>query len=382
MHNGGGCDIAPPTTMNILSWNCQGLGNPRAVTVLSHLVGVKAPKIVFLMETKQSVEEMRSIKEDLQYHAIFTVPSLGRSGGLAMIWKEDVDLHVQTSSQNHIDAIVFSSTGPPWRITGFYGQPEENRRHETWSLLRHLHSRYSMPWVCIGDYNEILSSDEKQGRLPKAQALMQAFRSALLQCNLIDLGYVGNDFTWNNGRHGDAYVQQRLDRACAIVEWRELFPHCRVTHLQVSYSDHDPIFFTTNAPNNSVRRKRIPHRFEEKWAAHPECEWIIQQAWNQPTPYGSPMFKLFEKIKNCRTSLIVWARFAFGNNRAKIEEMHRELEELTRRNIGDQVERIKLVRGEINRLLYQEEVSWRQSRAIWLPAGDKNTKFFHQRASQ
>ena len=95
--------------------------------MLSHLVGVKVPKIVFLMETKQSVEEMRNIKEDLQYHAIFTVPSLGRSGSLAMIWKEDVDLHVQTCSQNHIDAIVFSNMGPPWRITGFYGQPEENR---------------------------------------------------------------------------------------------------------------------------------------------------------------------------------------------------------------------------------------------------------------
>ena len=181
---------------------------------------------------------------------------------------------------------------------------------------------------------------------------MQAFRSALLHCNLTDLGYIGNTFTWNNGRHDDAYVQQQLDRACATVEWRELFPHCRVTHLQVSYSDHDPIFLTTNAPNNSIRRKRVPHRFKEKWAAHPESEWIIQQAWNRPTPHGSPMFTLFEKIKNCRTSLIGWAHFAFGNTRAKIEEKHRELEELTSRNIGDQVERIRMVKGEINRLLY------------------------------
>ena len=138
MHNGEGCNTAPPITMNILSWNCWGLRNPRAVTVLSHLVGVKAPKIVFLMETKQSVKEMRSIKEDLQYHAIFTVPSLGRSGGLAMIWKEDVDLNAQTCSQNHINAIVFSNTGPPWRITSFYGQPEENRRHETLPVLNAL----------------------------------------------------------------------------------------------------------------------------------------------------------------------------------------------------------------------------------------------------
>lgn len=93
------------------------------------------------------------------------------------------------------------------------------------------------------------------------------------------------------------------------------------------------------------------------------CEWVIQEAWNWSTPHGSLMFRLYEKIKNCRTSLL--------------------LEELTCRSIGDQVERIKIVKGEINRLLYQEEVSWRQqSRAIWLAVGDKKTKFFHQRARQ
>ncbi|XP_075670433.1 uncharacterized protein LOC142640244 [Castanea sativa] len=192
-----------------------------------------------------------------------------------MFWKGEIDLHVQTYSQNDIDAIVYSPIHPPWRISSFYGQPEESRRHETWRLLRHLHSRYSMPWICIGDYNEILSSEEKQGRLPKSHALMQAFQTALFHCNLIDLGYVGNIFTWNNGWHDNAYVQQRLDRACATAEWKELFPHCRVTHLQVSYFDHNPIFLTTHAPNNSVCKKQIPHKFEGKWAAHPECEWVI-----------------------------------------------------------------------------------------------------------
>lgn len=44
---------------------------------------------------------------------------------------------------------------------------------------------------------------------------------------------------------------------------------------------------------------------------------------------------------------------------------------------------INKVRGEINELIHQEEIFWRQrSHAIWLPTGDKNTKFFHRRASQ
>lgn len=76
----------------------------------------------------------------------------------------------------------------------------------------------------IGDYNEILVSKEKQGRLLKAQHLMQEFRIVLLHCGLIDLGFMGNRFSWNNGREGDAYVQLRLDQAYATLEWREIFP--------------------------------------------------------------------------------------------------------------------------------------------------------------
>ena len=74
---------------------------------------------------------------------------------------------------------------------------------------------------------------------------MEEFKSVLLYCGLVDHGYQGNNFTWRNGRHGAALVQERLDRACATIEWRELFPCSRVVHLQASYLDHDPIMLTT-----------------------------------------------------------------------------------------------------------------------------------------
>ena len=39
------------------------------------------------------VEEMRSIQADLPYDEMLAVPYLGRRGGLAMLWKEEVKLH-------------------------------------------------------------------------------------------------------------------------------------------------------------------------------------------------------------------------------------------------------------------------------------------------
>lgn len=165
-----------------------------------------------------------------------------------------MNLQVQTYTQNHIDALVLIDPMKPWRITGFYGKPEEHLSHETWSLLRHLQTRNSYPWVCIGDYNEIPASEEKQGRLPKAQHLMQEFRSVLIQCGLIDLGFMGNWFTWNNGREGDTYVQLRLDQAYATLEWREIFSQAQVCHLIASYSDHIPILLTTQGRQPPIRK--------------------------------------------------------------------------------------------------------------------------------
>ena len=80
-----------------------------------------------------------------------------------------------------------------------------------------------MPWVCIGDYNELLSSDEKQGWIEKAFFPMLAFRNALAHCELADLGFQGGKFTWNNSRPGMDFVQERIDRACANQAWRDLF---------------------------------------------------------------------------------------------------------------------------------------------------------------
>lgn len=66
----------------------------------------EAPNVLFLMEIKQSVAEMRRIQADLPCCCMVVVPSVRRRGGLALLWIEDVDLHVQTYSPNHMDALI------------------------------------------------------------------------------------------------------------------------------------------------------------------------------------------------------------------------------------------------------------------------------------
>ena len=57
---------------------------------------------------------------------------------------------------------------------------------------RHLSSRFSLLWMCLGDYNEILVSKKKQGQISKPLYLMMDYWEALLDCNLVDSGCHGN----------------------------------------------------------------------------------------------------------------------------------------------------------------------------------------------
>ena len=57
-----------------------------------------------------------------------TVPSIGRSGGLAMLWSRNINVEIQSYSRNFVDAVVTDPDSSfKWRITSFYGNPETYR---------------------------------------------------------------------------------------------------------------------------------------------------------------------------------------------------------------------------------------------------------------
>ena len=70
------------------------------------------------------MEEIRRVRANLPYRCMVPVPSIHKRGGLALLWKEDVDVHEQTYSPHHIDALIKDKIFV-WRFTSFYGWPEE-----------------------------------------------------------------------------------------------------------------------------------------------------------------------------------------------------------------------------------------------------------------
>ena len=80
------------------------------------------------------------------------VPSVGRSGGLTMLWSRDIKVEIQGYSRKYIDAVVTDlDSGFKWCITSFYENLETYRRKESWDFLRSLSRKYQLPWLCFGD---------------------------------------------------------------------------------------------------------------------------------------------------------------------------------------------------------------------------------------
>ena len=151
--------------MSCLSWNCRRLGNPQTEEELVALISKKDPKIVFLMETKVEKITIERICRKLKFVNFFVIPMVNQGGGLALLWRENINLIMFTSSDRHIDASIDFGMDDDWHFIGFYGDPEIANQEHSCSLLRDLSQRLSLPCVCMEDFNEIIWLEERQGWL-------------------------------------------------------------------------------------------------------------------------------------------------------------------------------------------------------------------------
>lgn len=106
------------------------------VQELGDLVRAQDSTTLFIVETwldETRLSEILKQKDWGQFHIVSKV-TLGV--GLALIWKHDFDMTVDTSSLNHIDAIINKGKEEEWCFTSFYSAPKTHKHHESWNILK------------------------------------------------------------------------------------------------------------------------------------------------------------------------------------------------------------------------------------------------------
>lgn len=92
--------------------------------MLKDLVRSHKLNIVFLCETLVMGRKIKEVRAKLGYEGTFTVDRVGRSDGLALLWRKTLDCTILSYSKNHIDVEVQMEGRQKWRLTGYYKIPD------------------------------------------------------------------------------------------------------------------------------------------------------------------------------------------------------------------------------------------------------------------
>lgn len=179
---------------------------------------------------------------------------------------------------------------------------------------------------------------------------MDRFKGALEECELMDLGFTGDPFTWRNNNHrSERYIRERLDRAVANAERRAHFCDVRVKNGNHYHSDHRPVVITVG---EEVVGERVwggqQFCFEAEWVKEEQCAPIMENAWKCCIEGRAGSVK--EAVGVVAKELHDWSRNILGDLEKRIKRVKKELEACRRRSITQEnVDREHLLRYKLEK---------------------------------
>ncbi|XP_022852740.1 uncharacterized protein LOC111374314 [Olea europaea var. sylvestris] len=312
----------------LISWNVRGLNEVSKMLGVRHLLRGWGANLVCLQETKMEFISRAVIRS---------------------LWGE-------RSSRISVFGVIRGfrrRDGFRWMFTRVYGPNSDDSRVGLWDELTGMRAWWNLPTCIGGDFNVIRFPSERSsgGSLTRA---MEEFSDFIRENLLVDLSMIGGDYTWSSNR--DRPILSRTDRFLICGEWESKYSDVTQRRLGRVYSDHFPIMLSGNRRGGGRR----PFRFEKMW---------------------------LKKLKVFKGDLKKWNEEVVGNVNYNKNQCLSEIDELDRREesqglTGEENERHRVLKEEMERLVEMEEINWRhKSRVTWLKEGDKCTKFFHRVAN-
>ena len=357
--------------MRIGSWNCQGIGVPLTQSQLSNLCKVFKFDVLFLIETLNKCEVISNLASVLGFPNVINQPPQGHSGGLALLWKDSVRLSNLYQDDRHIDVHIFINN-ISFYLSCVYGHPCQSERHSLWTHFENLTQSRNDPWILIGDFNEILSNNEKIGGPQRDEWTFRGFRNMVSTCDLKDIRSIGDRFSWVGERHSHT-VKCCLDRAFINSEGAFLFPFAELEFLEFTGSDHKPLFLSLE---KTETRKMRPFRFDKRLLEVPHFKTYVKAGWNKAI--NGQRKQLPDQVRTCRQAMAKLKHKSNLNSRIRINQLQAALDKAMSSVNRTERRTISHIQRELTVAYRDEERYWQQkSRNQWMKEGDCNTEFFH-----
>ncbi|CAN0858294.1 Transposon TX1 uncharacterized 149 kDa protein [Linum grandiflorum] len=370
--------MAPRAEMRILAWNVQGLGSALMFSCLKSLWRQTLPSILFLSETKNPEARIRNkLKKHLGLHNFTFVDPVGRSGGLLMVWIDDLVGVCRCLSSYCIIMDFCDVDGNKYSVFGVYLSCDLTLRKKQFLTLTDLCRQLDKPFAFCGDFNSYLLHSEKQSHSSlSSQSSIDSFNLFVSDLGLVDLPPSGPLFTWSNRQANE--VKCRLDRFLLSDSWLSSFPDSSLKHLSDLGSDHRAILYSSSCNSVTPRKYFI---YDQRWNDLAEVSNIVHSTWTSSRVTGSCLFQFYKKPMTLRHKLVAWQSNGTSNSQPWIANLKLAITQ-ERASAHRNWDTVRSLEAELEIALRSEEAFWkRKARNNWLLNGDRNTHYFQRIAS-
>nr|CAD1838381.1 unnamed protein product [Ananas comosus var. bracteatus] len=376
--------MARNRVFRFLTWNVRGLNDQNKCSVVRSFIRFSKVSVVCLQETKLSSTSLDKFRSFCGFHLqeFRTLDAAGTRGGLLTAWNSYLFDCAQHWNGSHTLNVLLQrkADGTFFLITNVYGPTGNSPKTPLFLELRHIANFSRGLWTALGDFNVLLSLNDKNG-LPSNTADILAFREAISDAGLLDLPILNKSFTWSNGRRNPTL--ERLDRALISQDWLLRFPRSTLKALPRPRSDHTPLVLSawTFVPTPRI------FRFESCWLHASTLSSVVATAWNAAPAGEDPASTFCSKLDRVRRDLQLWSRdfsSSFKRQTSSCLQWLHWLDAAEERRVLSIPEcrlRPKLkIRYE--ELCLIEETKWKQrSRIHWLREGDAILSSAHRSSS-
>ncbi|KAJ6418599.1 hypothetical protein OIU84_001878 [Salix udensis] len=247
-------DLDLPDANDFATWNVRGAGKVKCASTIKDFKKVYAIDVFVVLEPRISGSKALNVTTNLGFSHYHIVDAIGYSGGVWLLWNgSSVSLQVIAHASQSITALVHVRN-KCWLLTVVYANSNPRIRESLWTYFDGLAKTSNLPWLVMGDFNDISCASEKCGGNFDSRG--SAFVDWIGRNQLIDLGFSGSKFTWCNKRNVEGIIWKRIDRGLSNIAWRLMFPEAHLSHLPRINSDHCPIMLCLDS-NYSVNRDCI-----------------------------------------------------------------------------------------------------------------------------
>ncbi|KAK8582503.1 hypothetical protein V6N13_069280 [Hibiscus sabdariffa] len=351
-------------------WNVQGCGSRNFVRVTCQYLRDHSPDIIGFVETRISGSTADRVIDALNFPYSFRVEAVGFSGGIWLCWHDHIDVEILFSHFQFVHCRISCKFSHRSTLATFiYASPNVSKRKHLWSYISQFSHYITKPWVILGDFNATVAPDERMGC---SIAPDRDFINMIFDSGLHDLGYLGPDFTWTRTNRA-----VRLDRCLCNEYLLESFPDTIVHHLLRMKSDHRPLLLQFGHAPPRVTNYRF--RYFAGWLQHTDFKRFVNDNWDSSLPIS-------DTIANFCLAANSWNRTVFDSLSSRKRHVMARLRGC-QRSLGSKFNPFlsqleKSLLSELEKILDQEELLWKQkSRSDWISFGDRNTAYFHKRAT-